>query len=93
MKEYLITVEGAVQGVGYRVFVQHQAADLGVVGYVENRAGGGVRVVAQGRERILEVLLDRLREGPRLAKVKNVVFHERPVTFDYDTFEVRHRGD
>ncbi len=45
-----VVVEGHVQGVGYRYFVQEVAAGLNVTGWVRNRMeDGSVEVVAEGR--------------------------------------------
>jgi acylphosphatase len=50
-----IVVEGRVQGVGYRNFVQRKAAKLGLAGYVMNLKDGKVRVRVEGlREAIDE---------------------------------------
>jgi acylphosphatase len=65
-------VTGAVQGVGFRVFAQRQAAALGLRGWVRNRPDGAVEVVAQGPREAVGQLLAALRRGPRLARVDQV---------------------
>jgi acylphosphatase len=65
-------VRGDVQGVGYRFFVQRQAAHLGLVGYVQNRRDGSVEVVAEGPRPLLERLLAALRRGPSAADVSSL---------------------
>ena len=40
-------VRGQVQGVGYRWFVQREAARLGLQGWVANQLDGSVEVVAE----------------------------------------------
>jgi len=42
-------VHGRVQGVGFRYFVERVARQLGLDGYVKNRADGTVEVYASGR--------------------------------------------
>jgi acylphosphatase len=69
-------VHGRVQGVGFRYFVERAALDLGVDGYVMNRADGTVEVYASGREEQLSDLKQRLWTGPGLARVDNVEEHE-----------------
>lgn len=60
-----IVVQGRVQGVGYRAFVQHVAEELGLRGEVWNRRDGGVEIVAQHEdEAFLNDLVHRLRQGP-----------------------------
>ncbi len=67
---FLIT--GRVQGVGYRYFVRREAQALGVVGYVQNLDDGSVEVVAEAPQETLELLAERLREGPPFAEVDRV---------------------
>ena len=89
MTEYLIRIEGQVQGVGYRDFAQRAAAGLGLAGYAVNLPGGGVEVLAQGDKSALEILVERLREGPRLAAVDDVQVRERVPAAQLTSFEVR----
>ncbi len=63
-------VRGRVQGVGYRDFVQRAARGLSLTGWVRNRDDmRSVEVVATGERAALDRLIERLREGPRLAYV------------------------
>ncbi len=65
-------IEGMVQGVGYRFFVERVAQELGLGGYVKNRRDGGVEVYACGPADKLEDLKARLEKGPRAARVERV---------------------
>lgn len=65
-------VEGLVQGVGYRMFALRQARELGLAGWVRNRADGSVAFLAQGPETAVRAFLTALREGPRFAQVESV---------------------
>jgi acylphosphatase len=65
-------VHGRVQGVGFRYFARRTAAALGLRGYVRNRPGGAVEVVAEGPRPTLEELLRRLERGPSGARVEQV---------------------
>jgi acylphosphatase len=82
------SVRGVVQGVGYRYFVLQAARSLGVAGWVANRYDGSVEVLAEGPEDRLEVLLRRLRDGPRSAVVKGVDVEWCPATGEFDGFDV-----
>jgi acylphosphatase len=58
-------VYGRVQGVGFRFFVQDEAAKLGLTGYARNLSNGrSVEVVAEGPTPALDRLLASLRRGP-----------------------------
>ncbi|MYA80482.1 MAG: acylphosphatase [Acidobacteriia bacterium] len=72
------TVHGRVQGVGFRYFVELTAQDLGLSGYVRNRADGTVEVCAGGNLDRLERLKALLAEGPRWARVDRVEETEAP---------------
>jgi acylphosphatase len=65
-------VTGAVQGVGYRRFVQRRAQDLGLAGFAENLFDGKVEIVAEGQADALESLLHWVRRGPPHADVREV---------------------
>ncbi len=91
MEKLLIaTVHGVVQGVGYRYFVQRQARTMGLTGYVENQADGTVKVVAQGEWRLLERLLEKLKQGPRLAEVTEIDYKWEEANLNHLGFEIRY---
>ena len=65
-------VNGAVQGVGFRFFVQAKATSLGLTGWARNRSDGSVEVYAVGSPQYLSDLSAALHLGPRLAEVRGV---------------------
>ncbi len=67
-----VTVQGVVQGVGYRFFVLNQARLYDVKGYVKNMPDGTVQVVAEGDKGIVKDFIERLRIGPLSAHVTGV---------------------
>ena len=67
-----LRIEGQVQGVGYRAFVQEQALSLGVTGWVVNREDGSVEAALYGRGTALGELITRLRQGPPAAQVESL---------------------
>ncbi len=83
------TVEGRVQGVGFRAFVEQSAELLDLRGWVRNRWDGGVEVLAEGERKNLESLLAGLQRGPRAAYVTEVRFEWLPATGEYSSFSVR----
>jgi acylphosphatase len=65
-------VRGRVQGVGFRWFVDHEARELGLSGWVRNNLDGTVEVLAIGTERQQLALRGKLERGPRAARVDEV---------------------
>ena len=68
-------IRGRVQGVGFRWFVQREASELELRGWVRNTEDGDVEVVASGSTRDLSELRASLRRGPRGSRVDNVIEH------------------
>jgi len=66
------TIEGRVQGVGYRAFVVQMARSLGINGWVCNRNDGSVEILAQGPAPIMERFIAACRHGPPLADVRSI---------------------
>ena len=72
MKAKRYIVRGRVQGVGFRWFVDHEARQLGLAGWVRNNIDGTVEVLAMGNDQQLATLFNKLRQGPRVARVDDV---------------------
>lgn len=71
-------ISGAVQGVGYRSFVQKVARDLGLPGWARNLEDGRVEVFALGTARQLDDFEGELRVGPPRADVRTVHAEDAP---------------
>ncbi|QKQ99339.1 acylphosphatase [Metallosphaera tengchongensis] len=80
-------VEGEVQGVGFRRYVQIHAARLGLKGYAKNLPDGTVEVVAEGYQESLEKLLNHLWKGPPLALVTKVTHRYEEYKGEFSSFE------
>jgi len=61
-----------VQGVGFRWFVEREAVQTGITGWVRNRDDGSVEVMATGTPEQQRTLRSKLRQGPRAARVDMV---------------------
>jgi len=68
-------VKGRVQGVGYRWFVQSEAAHLGLRGWVRNTDDGDVEVLAAGSPAQMQELVLALHRGTRGSRVDKVEVH------------------
>jgi acylphosphatase len=91
-----VTVRGSVQGVGFRAFVQRVARGLDLDGWVANRADGAVDVVAEGPGPAIDRLVERLRQGPPAAWVRDIDIQPESPRGEAAGFAIRsgaHRGD
>ncbi len=84
-----VSIDGLVQGVGYRDGLRLQAERLGITGWVRNRRDGTVEAVVRGRSDAVEALLAWVRVGPPSARVAEVTVQHVPVALqrNYATFE------
>ena len=64
-----------MQGVGFRWYVQREAGELDLRGWVRNTEEGEVEVVASGSAEDLAELRASLRRGPRGSRVDRLVEH------------------
>ena len=85
-RRYVVT--GRVQGVGFRWFVEHAAVQLGLAGWVRNRADGSVEVLASGPRQKLQDLYTELRKGPRASRVENVEVEDAAPDINMKSFRI-----
>jgi acylphosphatase len=85
-KRYI--VRGRVQGVGFRWFVDNEARQIGVAGWVRNNLDGTVEVLAMGTEQQLHALRSKLQKGPRAARVDEVKELPAEAISGLDTFRI-----
>jgi acylphosphatase len=71
-----VVVRGRVQGVGYRAFVQDQALQLELEGWVRNRRDGAVEAVFAGAEEAVAAAVAACHRGPPDARVDAVEAEE-----------------
>ena len=67
-----VIVRGRVQGVGYRAFVEDEAALRGLEGWVRNRRDGSVEALFAGPTEEVELMIEACRKGPWSAQVEGV---------------------
>lgn len=68
-----VIIKGRVQGVGFRAFVEHEAARHYVAGWVRNRRDGTVEAVFIGDSEAISAMIAECRHGPALADVRDVL--------------------
>jgi acylphosphatase len=75
-----VWISGLVQGVWFRETCRRQAADLGVGGWIRNRADGRVEAVFEGDATAVGAMVEFCRTGPPRAEVTGLeVVDERPI--------------
>lgn len=87
---YFGTAEGRVQGVGFRMFVQQHAMELGLTGWVRNMEDGSVTMEIQGRQEKIDRLTDFIRQGNFFIRVSSLSLESRSVLPNEDHFVVRY---
>src|SRR3989338_8943800 len=97
VRQARVYVKGDVVGVGFRAWVKIQLKPLGVNGWVRNVFNkpdvfgpyGGVEVLLQVPDRILQDAIDHIRPGSPISRVDDVdVFYENPVEL-FQEFTIR----
>ena len=59
-----VTIQGRVQGVGYRAWVEHQARMHHLEGWVRNRRDGSVEALFAGPTDVVSNMVALCRRGP-----------------------------
>jgi acylphosphatase len=83
-----VSVEGRVQGVGFRNFVLSKADLLGLTGWVRNAGDNQVEVLAEGEIDQLTTFLEYLRKGPRSSFVMDITQSWDPATGEFQSFDI-----
>ena len=82
-----LVISGRVQGVGYRFYMQRQARELGVAGWVRNRGDSTVEAVVHGSPGQVNAIVAWARHGPPSAVVAEVKISDG--SGEYAGFETR----
>jgi acylphosphatase len=84
-----VTIRGRVQGVGYRAWVEDQAMERKLDGWVRNRRDGRVEALFAGPADVVADMVALCRRGPPSARVE-AVQEERASS---DALNVRRPGE
>lgn len=78
MRSVHVRIEGRVQGVGYRAWLEAVATDHDLSGWVRNRRDGTVEAVLHGPSGSVAQVLEQCRRGPLAAHVTRVGILDEP---------------
>jgi len=87
-----VTVEGRVQGVGFRSFVQRNAINYELSGWVRNRWNGTVELIAEGKWENLIYFIKIIERGPFSGTTKKVVVDWNEPSEEFINFNIRMTG-
>ena len=73
-----VIMEGRVQGVGFRAYVEREAKQRSLRGWVRNRSDGSVEAVFSGEEEDVQSMIVACHRGPRMSLVRNVKSEPHP---------------
>jgi tRNA pseudouridine55 synthase len=77
--EVKVQIFGYVQGVGMRAFIKNIADQFKVVGYVKNIADGSVEMLFQGKESILDRIIEQIETGPTPGSISKInILYQKP---------------
>ncbi|HMK48682.1 MAG TPA: acylphosphatase [Thermodesulfovibrionales bacterium] len=82
-------IDGRVQGVFFRGFVQELAERLGVKGWVRNLRDGRVEAAFEGDKEAIENAIMQCNVGPPASRVTNLDVQWEIYTGDEQDFSVR----
>jgi acylphosphatase len=71
-----VTFRGRVQGIGFRAFIEGEAVERALDGWVRNRGDGTVEAVFAGPAGAVDEVLDACRRGPDGTGVDRVDLRE-----------------
>lgn len=84
-----VWVQGRVQAVGFRAFVQQNAIQIGVTGWVRNVGYDTLEAVAEGTREQLNQFLQMVKRGPISSRVNDSREEGEQVTGEFESFRVK----
>jgi acylphosphatase len=84
-----VTIQGRVQGVGYRAWVEHEARAHHLEGWVRNRRDGSVEALFAGSADVVSNMVASCRRGPASARVEAV----EDESANSDALNLRYAGE
>jgi len=88
VRRVYVLLSGRVQGVGFRNFTAARARRAKLTGFVRNLPDGRVEALAEGPPHAVAEWLDKVKRGPRAARVENVDVAEEVPAGDFESFDI-----
>jgi len=88
-KRVHVFVSGRVQGVGFRAWTEREARMLKLTGWVKNLADDRVEAIIEGPPDKVAALLEKLKTGPRAAKVEKLDVKDEAAEGGFEGFGTR----
>jgi acylphosphatase len=85
-----LTIEGRVQGVGFRYFGQRAGISNNVTGYVRNLSNGNVEIVAEGENQDINHFINAIRNDHSFAKILNIKQSDVPFSGNFESFQIKY---
>ena len=85
-----LTIEGRVQGVGFRYFSQRAAISSNLTGFVRNLSDGNVEIVLEGENQNINHFINSIRDDHPYARVLNISQYELPFTGNFESFQIKY---
>ncbi|MFW5995736.1 MAG: acylphosphatase [Halanaerobiaceae bacterium] len=85
-----VYIRGRVQGVGFRAFVRNQAKMNNINGWVKNLPDGRVEAILTGKRLGVNKIIDKIKEGPRMAEVRDVDIFDETFRGEFASFTIKY---
>ena len=69
MRFVRLLIRGRVHGVGFRAFVEREAHERGLEGWVRNRRDGSVETMIAGEAGLVDAMIEACGRGPAVARI------------------------
>lgn len=90
MIRYSMIVNGRVQGVGFRYFVQLTACRLNLTGWCKNLINGAVEIEVQGEQNILISFVSEIKKGNYFSRVDDIDLNEIEILDTEKKFTIKY---
>ena len=91
MIRYSAIVQGRIQGVGFRYFLQLTAYKLNLTGWCKNLINGNVVIEIQGLENNVLSFISEIKRGNGFARVSDINLNVLPVLDGEKNFSIRYQ--